>query len=225
MQEKSLIKQNILQYIDFKGISKYKFYQDSGITRGILDQNNGMSEENTTKFLACFPEVNPAWLLTGKGPMLLKSYSSLENENDISTVNEPVAFSGKKRGIPLLPIEAMAGVFKGDIQVMEYECEYIYIPMFKDAHFFMPVLGDSMYPTYNNGDIVACKKLESWSFFQIGRVYVIYTSQGAIIKRVMKGSSEDYLLIVSDNEDYPPFELPKNEILGVALVIGGVWVE
>jgi len=165
MQEKSLIKQNILQYIDFKGISKYKFYQDSGITRGILDQNNGMSEENTTKFLACFPEVNPAWLLTGKGPMLLKSYSSLENENDISTVNEPVAFSGKKRGIPLLPIEAMAGVFKGDIQVMEYECEYIYIPMFKDAHFFMPVLGDSMYPTYNNGDIVACKKLESWSFF------------------------------------------------------------
>jgi len=72
MQEKSLIKQNILQFIDYKGITKYKFYQKSGITRGVLDQNNGMSEENTTRFLACYPEVNPTWLLTGKGSMLLE---------------------------------------------------------------------------------------------------------------------------------------------------------
>ena len=34
MQEKSPIKKNILQYIEYKGISKYKFYQETGITRG-----------------------------------------------------------------------------------------------------------------------------------------------------------------------------------------------
>jgi hypothetical protein len=45
MQEKSLIKKNILQFLENKEISKHKFYQDTGITRGILDQNNGMSEE------------------------------------------------------------------------------------------------------------------------------------------------------------------------------------
>lgn len=70
MQEKSIIKQNILKYLDFKGISPYKFYQDSGITRGILSQNNGMSEENTTKFLAYSPDISIEWLLTGKGSML-----------------------------------------------------------------------------------------------------------------------------------------------------------
>lgn len=69
MQEKSLIKKNILKFLDFKGVSKYKFYQDTGITRGVLDQNNGMSEENTTTFLAYFPEISPEWLLTGKGSM------------------------------------------------------------------------------------------------------------------------------------------------------------
>ena len=69
MQKKSLIKQNILYFIDLKGITKYKFYQDTGITRGVLDQDNGMSEENTSKFLAQYPEINPEWLLTGKGEM------------------------------------------------------------------------------------------------------------------------------------------------------------
>ncbi len=70
MQEKSLIKQNILKYLDLQGISPYKFYQDSGITRGILAQNNGMSEENTAKFLAYCPEISAEWLLTGNGSML-----------------------------------------------------------------------------------------------------------------------------------------------------------
>ena len=70
MQEKSPIKKNILQYIEYKGISKYKFYQETGITRGVLDQNNGMSEENTARFIAQYPEVSTDWLLTGKGAML-----------------------------------------------------------------------------------------------------------------------------------------------------------
>ena len=70
MQEKSPIKKNILQYIEYKGISKYKLYQETGITRGVLDQNNGMSEENTARFIAQYPEVSTDWLLTGKGAML-----------------------------------------------------------------------------------------------------------------------------------------------------------
>ena len=60
----------IKQFIDFKGITKYKFYQNTGITRGVLDQNNGMSEENTTKFLAYYKDVSAEWLIMGTGSML-----------------------------------------------------------------------------------------------------------------------------------------------------------
>lgn len=82
-QEKSLIKQNVLQFVDYKGITKYRFYQETGITRGILDQNNGMSEENTSRFLAYYPEVNVEWLITGKGEMLkTKSEEKVIKEND-----------------------------------------------------------------------------------------------------------------------------------------------
>lgn len=83
MQEKSIIKQNILKYLDFIGLTPYKFYQQTGITRGVLTQNNGMSEENTTRFLDYYPDVSPQWLLTGKGEML-KTTIVIEN-----IVNEP----------------------------------------------------------------------------------------------------------------------------------------
>ncbi len=84
MQEKSPIKQKILQFIEYKGITKYKFYLDTGVTRGILDQNNGISEENLAKILAYFPEISPDWLLTGRGEMLrdgVASVASGQNES------------------------------------------------------------------------------------------------------------------------------------------------
>lgn len=81
MQEKSQIKQNILLYIDFIGISKYDFYRKTGITRGVLDQPTGISEDNIAKFIAYFNEVNIEWLITGKGSMLKKNVTPMCNPN------------------------------------------------------------------------------------------------------------------------------------------------
>lgn len=81
MQEKSQIKQNILLYIDFIGISKYDFYRRTGITRGVLDQPTGISEDNIAKFIAYFAEVNIEWLITGKGNMLKKNVTPMCNPN------------------------------------------------------------------------------------------------------------------------------------------------
>lgn len=69
-QKKSLVKQNILQVIEIKGITKYEFYKKTRITRGVLDQNNGMSEENIARFLAYFTDIDANWLVTGEGEML-----------------------------------------------------------------------------------------------------------------------------------------------------------
>lgn len=69
-QEKSPIKQRILLFLSDTGVTPYEFYKNTGVTRGILTQNNGISEDNISRFLAYFPEVNIEWLMTGKGEML-----------------------------------------------------------------------------------------------------------------------------------------------------------
>lgn len=63
-----------------KNISKYEFYQKTGISNGILSQKNGLSEDNILKFLSYFTDINPEWLLTGKGEMLKGGYNVYDKE-------------------------------------------------------------------------------------------------------------------------------------------------
>lgn len=221
-QEKSPIKQNILLYLANKGVTPYEFYKVSGVTRGILQQSNGISEDNIARFLAYAPDVNIEWLITGKGDML-------KNDNaDCQRHIEPALHvpENVQEGIPLIPLSAMAGAFTDDTSVMEYECERYVIPAFKGADFLIQVKGDSMQPTYYSGDLVACQRVPLDDlFFQWNKTYVLDTKQGPLIKRIMPGSDNSHVLIVSDNDSYPPFELSKSQFHGVALVRGLVRLE
>lgn len=221
-QEKSPIKQNILLYLTEKGVTPYEFYRASGVTRGVLQQNNGISEDNIARFLAYAPDVNIEWLITGKGEMLKDKHINYQRQKELA-YHVP---EGSHEGIPLIPVEAMAGALTSERTVLEYECERYVVPVFKGADFLIPVKGSSMYPKYSSGDIVACQRVPmSDLFFQWNKVYVIDTNQGALIKRIKPGSTPDKVLIVSDNEKYDPFELPISAIHAVALVIGVIRLE
>ena len=163
--------------------------------------------------------VSPEWLITGKGPML-KADKPKESLPVASPTDNP------EEGIPLIPVSAMAGALSGEQTVLEYECERYVVPVFRGADFLIPVKGSSMYPKYSSGDIVACKRVNmSGLFFQWGKVYVIDTDQGGLIKRIKRGSDPDHILIVSDNEAYEPFELPLSSVHSVAIVLGVIRLE
>lgn len=131
-----------------------------------------------------------------------------------------------QKGIPLIPIEAVAGVLSGNsIAVMDYECALYDIPMFRGAEFLIQISGDSMQPKYYSGDIVACKRLPIDTFFQWNKVYVIDSEQGVIIKRVRPGRDDKHIILVSENEVYAPFELPLEKVYSIALVVGVVRAE
>lgn len=222
MQEKSLIKQNILQFIDIKGISKYKFYQETGITRGILDQNNGMSEENTTRFLACFPEINPEWLLTGKGEMLKE-----EKPVAAPTIRPYPKAEKEPMPIPKLPIEAYAGLGAGEFVLQRHDIEeYYLIPEFSNADFLIEVTGSSMQPKYNGGDVLACKHIQSYQWFQWGVPHIIHIKdRGVVVKRPYQTEDSNSIELRSDNERYPPFRITKEEIINISIVIGVIRIE
>ena len=234
-QEKSLIKQNISLYLANKGVSDYEYYKNSGTTRGILGQNNGISEDNIARFLAYAPDVNPEWLLTGCGSMLKtkdtlcephtgsEHLSSLKDTDKIAYEQEKKSRKSPK-GIPLIPLEAVAGFPAADSEGVYLEdCEHYSIPEFeaKGANFLIRVSGDSMMPLYNNGDIIACRKIRDILFFQWGGIYVLDTSQGALVKRVEEcENGDDCILCVSENPRFKPFQLPKSDIRSLSTIIG-----
>lgn len=183
-------------------------------------KNGVMPKADFLEKIARSFDININWLLTGEGNMLRTESGKEENIPVAHPSDSPT------EGIPLIPISAMAGAFTGEQTVLEYECERFVVPTFKGAEFLISVKGSSMYPKYNSGDIVACKRLPMDNiFFQWNKVYVLDTDQGPLIKRVKPGSDKEHVLIVSDNERYEPFELPLDRIYHVALVIGVIRLE
>lgn len=85
MQENSIIKQNILKYLGYKDITPYRFYKENDVTRGILTQNNGITEENLLKFVRFAQDISLDWLLTGNGSMLKTETPLEDTSNDVLT--------------------------------------------------------------------------------------------------------------------------------------------
>ena len=131
--------------------------------------------------------------------------------------------------IPLIPFEALAGFPSTDnIGVAFADCEQYVVPEFmaRGADCLVRVSGSSMYPKYSNGDILACRIVRDILFFQWGKVYVIDSSQGLLVKRIEQSPREDFITLVSDNrERYKPFEIPVSDIRTLAIVIGVIRVE
>lgn len=215
------IKDRVLQLAEFLGVGKKKFCEQIGMTYSNFTGKAKETPLNSTaigNILSIVPNINIEWLITGIGDIMR---TDADVQEQVAAA-EPTAVGG----IPLIPIEAMAGVLSGNsTQVMERECEHYNIPMFKGAEFLIRISGDSMQPKYYSGDIVACKRLPLDTFFQWNRVYVVDSEQGVIIKRVRRGSDDRHIVFVSDNTAYEPFELPLEKIYSIALVVGVVRAE
>lgn len=82
-QEKSPIKQRILLFLAQKQVTQYEFYKNTGVTRGVLSQNNGISEDNISRFLAYFPDVNIEWLMTGRGEMFTDESTTIAKQQPV----------------------------------------------------------------------------------------------------------------------------------------------
>ena len=205
------IRERLYKIADINGLSMRKFEELCGLKRGNISnmtELGAIGSDKLSKIIDAFSDVNAQWLLSGEGEML-------KNNSDLI----PTSTNGI--GIPLVPIDAWAGLFKGEQTITLAECDHFIVPAFKNADFLIPVRGDSMVPRYYSGDLVACKHLPlSDIFFQWGKVYVLDTNQGALIKEVRQGSSDHTIKLVSENPKYEPFEIPRECIYNIAIVQG-----
>ncbi|MBA3986930.1 MAG: LexA family transcriptional regulator [Flavobacteriales bacterium] len=195
-----------------------------------------------------YSEINPNWLLTGNGEMIKgKEGAKMQRGAHVAAPAEvkekgahvagPAVAKEKAaaketmqhtaHSLPLVSIEAVAGIGSAGYSIQESDIQAFYVvPDFKHVDFMLRVTGSSMYPKYNSGDIVACRILKDPQFIQWNKVHLIATGeQGILIKRLLQGKNKDTWLCVSDNKDYPPFEISRKDVTSIALVIGVIRLE
>ncbi len=173
--------------------------------------------------------INPSWLLTGQGDMLVKNDVQQNVETKREAIPAMEGIPSDIAPIPLVTEHAAAGFGNDCFSIQESDVkDYYIIPKFRFNHvdFMIEVSGISMYPHFKSGDVIACTILHEAKYIQWNRCHVIATrDQGILVKRIMPSEKEGCFKIVSENKDFPPFDLPKEDITGLALVVGCVSLE
>ena len=98
--------ERIREYLDYKGITKYKFCNDLGFSNKFLDNSSNMGTDKACKILHYYPEINSEWLLTGNGSMIKEDNTNIVIMNNDRKTIDSLHVSQE---IPLYDLEAVAG--------------------------------------------------------------------------------------------------------------------
>jgi len=218
----SNIKERVLYISENKGITREKFFDDLGITYGNFKgkaKEKALSSDVLAKIITKYPDINPEWLLTGKGDMLKDEGAIEVIKTPRVEIIEPIKVEGRSLmpkvvvvddrdndRIPLVSIKAQAGYLKGydDSNYIEELPTYSVPDMRNGTYRMFQVSGFSMYPTLQDGSYVIGKFVENWEWLSDNRVCVVVTEcDGIIVKRVTNRAREKgFLYCKSDNRDY-----------------------
>lgn len=218
-QDMSSFIDRLSDFMQYKGINDNQMTVAAGLSVGLLGKaksgGKGMSSSNIEKILLAYPELSPTWLLTGGGEMLQDGALARESINSDMHIE-------RIETRPRIPLEAAAGSLSIITQsVSEYDCEsFPVISRFPKYDFTIMVKGDSMEPEFCSGDEIACRFIERPSFIQWGRPHVLDTNQGVILKKIYNRPNS--ILCKSINKEYDDFEVPKDGVFHVALVVGSI---
>ncbi len=210
------------EYLDFKGISIMKAEQKISASNGSLGSqirnNKTIGNDKIENILSVFDDLNPTWLLTGKGDMLLQSYKQvaiLEFETTATT-----------EGVPLYELEASAGIVSLFMDsTSEKPIDYIRIPNLPKCDGAVYVAGDSMYPLLKTRDVVMYKKIDDVQshIFIWGEMYLVaFENSGdeyVTVKWMQKSKvGSDHICLVSENRHHEPIDVPKKSIRALAVI-------
>lgn len=191
-----------------------------------------MSKEEQIRYIVeCFNSLRMQGVIKTQGDFATllgvseKSLSAAKNGDERYLTDSLIAriktyMDSRKEGgekvevVTILPVEAMAGTL-GDfaLAVQDYECERMVSPV-KGADFAIKIQGDSMSPEYPSGSVCLIKKVNEKAFIEWGKVYVLDTENGAVIKQIRRTDRENVVECVSLNPAFQPFTIDTSYIKG-----------
>lgn len=218
----SEIKDRLTKFLEYKGYGQLKFENTAGLGRGFVNKVGfNINAKSLEKIAKAYPELNIDWLRSGHGAML--NYG--ESEGTLYTPKEEHSQTTESEDtaklVLLLPVSAQGGSLNDFVvSVKESDCEKVVSPI-RGVDFAMTVSGDSMSPEYPNGSRIFIKKINERAFIEWGKVYVLDTCNGTVIKILVPSDKEGYVKCVSINTDpiFAPFEVALEDIYGVYKVL------
>lgn len=216
-------KDRVLQFIDYKGISKTVFLNETDIKRGFLDKDKlkaSVSDILLEKIIQTYPEIDLIWLITGKGNMLKKGL--VHGKETIDSFE-----SQSYNEFPPVPVYTLDAITNSSHPVYSGPKEAesaLLIPHMPNCDAALYIHTDTMYPILRTGDIVCYKRVADVDNIYWGEMYVMDISRQEdenylTLKYIHKSDiGDDYISLRSHNPIYPPQDILKSNINRMGLV-------
>lgn len=199
--------------------NKAEFARELSISPQTLTNwiKRGISKDGITLIQKSIKSINPVWLLSGEGEMLL-------------TPEENVVSDAKERLIPFYDVETTGG-YNGKVSSTDEGSlsGYIQPGGWFDGRETAAIrhVGDSM-TEYPDGCVLAVREVQEKRLLVPGRNYVIETREYRVTKRVQRGSRENTIMLYSSNSEkyedgrliHEPFEINLEDVLHIYSVLG-----
>lgn len=208
------IRQRIDDYIEYYAlVSPTEFARMVGIDpSGFIKMLKGRSKItfNTVQKIAQSQNLSLQWLLTGEGEM---HDSPRLDEAQISYTD----------GVPYYDEDFTLGFQELCAPSVESPDFMIRMPGYERATLWCNASGHSMEPEINNGDIVALRRVEDFSFLPYGDIYGFVTTNGLrTIKRLGRSDRDGYYRLIPTNKECDEQEIPISKIAIVYRVMGAM---
>jgi phage repressor protein C with HTH and peptisase S24 domain len=219
-----MIKERVIQIVEQKGIIKEDFFPKIGMTsanfRGNA-RNTPLNSNAIENILSELPDVNPEWLLTGKGEMLKEA-----TNNEITKIHKPTKYMEKiieAQEITLYDISAAANLKTLFVQKNQNILGKITLPNIPKCDGAMYVTGDSMDPIIKSGDIICYKEIYDFNNIIYGEMYIVSIDMEGdeylSVKYITRSDKGDaWVRLESHNKRHSPKDFELKYVNALALV-------
>jgi len=233
-----MIIQNINTFLKYKGIKVSQSEKDLGLSNSTLAKaisgNKSIKTDNLEKFLNFYPDVNPIWLLTGKGEMLIANDTDNIDDLDISNLESEVIEISRseyaKNTIPFLSVYQKYKVeqlFKNNLwettlptiiwQNTQRETEQNKYLAFEVSNNEMD---DNSVNSIIKGDILYAQRTsnELWNLI-VDKTALLVTKDGIIVRKITAAENKEELKTITLNPMTKNQTMEVSNIMEIFIVI------
>lgn len=218
------IKERILQFIDFLGEQKGRFFDAVGIAsssfRGEAKHNDSINGGSLVKILTIYPNLSANWLILGEGPMLKSDIAGpmvaveLVPDTEMVDIPTPPIISAALSRRPNVDILEVVQQSSDDMETCPIRVDGMAIS------FWHRVRDNSLEPEYHKDDKLALLAYPRGAENPLpGHLYAIDTFSNGIIIRRLYPHPDGYIGRSFDPDNYPDAVFRREDIIRVYRVL------
>ena len=161
-----------------------------------IENNKRNIGKRLSKDIISYHQINAGWLKTGYGEMFEGNF-----------VDRSISDAGAiDPGVPFFNVNLSDLSFEGFGLLKETPEYYVNYRPFNDCDAYLPMYGDSMYPRYSSGEVIAVREIKNFNIIQWGEAYLVVADERAnhitTVKLLFEHQNEKKIVLRSANPNF-----------------------